>query len=213
MEALENVSALVVYHICGPVKDMEYWQRCLETDQKLPPNVTVHYHGDIPLAKVYEFYRPDRYSSFPVKVRTLVMLFMKHWCRKTGDHQSFYTWQQLDEKQAGMNIELTVSAVSMLLKHLRMDQATCETWSKAAVDYAADSINIPSLQESYRLLFSVVGLKILTLNLLKNKEFTRYVVKFILIFYNTLFRYTGVDRVCNTGRSCTVRLLPNTSTM
>jgi len=36
------------YNIYGPVKDREYWQSCLEVIKRMPANVVVKYHGEIP---------------------------------------------------------------------------------------------------------------------------------------------------------------------
>jgi len=156
LQALETVTALIVYHICGPVKDMEYWQQCLEQIKKMPPNVTVHYHGDIQPAKVYEFLSAGQVFILPSKSENFGHAFYEALSAGKPVITSHFTpWQKLDEKQAGMNIELTAMAVKDSIEQFaRMDQATYEAWSNAAVDYATDSINIPSLQESYRLLFN-----------------------------------------------------------
>lgn len=71
LRALNEVNAIIEWHIFGPVKDATYWKNCEAMIHQLPSNIKVVYHGELPphlltkaMAQFQVFIMPSKSENF-----------------------------------------------------------------------------------------------------------------------------------------------------
>ncbi|RYE48139.1 MAG: glycosyltransferase, partial [Sphingobacteriales bacterium] len=119
LEALLRVRATVQYDIYGPIKEVVYWERCLETIKSLPANISVAYHPELPAHKVcnklkgrHVFILPSKsenYGHAIVEALSAGLPVITSRC---------VPWVGLEECRAGINVEMegkreTVSSLKL----------------------------------------------------------------------------------------------------
>ena len=62
-----SIVNIIEYNIYGPVKDKPYWDECLACIKKLPANIKVNYHGDIPPAEIVHALATNHVFILPSK--------------------------------------------------------------------------------------------------------------------------------------------------
>ena len=156
LEALKQCTAQIQYDIYGPVKEMSYWQQCLEEVQRLPENITVQYHGDLPPAKVKEILLPSAVFILPSKSEnfghSIIEALSAGLPVITSTH---IPWNGLEAARAGLNVETEATAIATAIEcFAAMDADQFAEWSRAAATYASGAINIDHLKKEYAELFA-----------------------------------------------------------
>src|SRR5690606_13631316 len=67
LRALRDVSAMVKYHIYGPVKDPGYWEECKALVSKMPANIRVEHKGEVLPHKIADTLKSYHYFVLPSK--------------------------------------------------------------------------------------------------------------------------------------------------
>ena len=65
LELLSKINFSVTYHICGPIKDDNYWEKCKKAINELPENIEVKYHGPINPLKVNQYFSLAHFFILP----------------------------------------------------------------------------------------------------------------------------------------------------
>ncbi len=155
LESLLDCKSAVDYHIYGPVKDMEYWQQCLLLIKKLPFNVAVHYYGEVQPPDVEACLIKGHVFILPSKSENFGHAFYEALTAGKPVISSRNTpWQHLEEKRAGINVDLELEAVKNAIHFfVAMDQDEYTEWSDAAVLYAASELDMEGTRQQYREMF------------------------------------------------------------
>jgi glycosyltransferase involved in cell wall biosynthesis len=158
INALMKCQGYISYNIYGPVKDQAYWGICLQRIKKLPPNIIVNYHGDIPprevekaLAKNDVFIMPSKSENFGHAI------FEALTAGKPVITSNNTPWNNLQLSKAGINIALeNTDGLSNAINYFtKMDNDEYLQWSRGADIYADKAINMEDIKEQYRKMFFV----------------------------------------------------------
>jgi glycosyltransferase involved in cell wall biosynthesis len=157
LEALMNCTSGIEFHICGPVKDMEYWQLCLKQQKKLPGNISVHYHGDVQPGQVADHLDKADVFILPSKSENFGhALYEALSAGKPVITSRFTPWEGLDKAQAGMNVETEVMPISNAIERFaEMNNEEFTEWRNGAIQYSEKAIDLKKIKEQYRRMFSI----------------------------------------------------------
>ncbi len=156
LEALQHRSEELIYDIYGPVKDILYWEQCLAQIKRLPANVTVQYHKDVPPHKVpaklshaHVFILPSKSENFGHSIYEALSGGLPVI---TSD---FTPWVGLEEAEAGKNVENSVGAIADAIEFFAgLDNEAFLEWNAGARRYAEGHLDMEGLKEAYSKMFS-----------------------------------------------------------
>ena len=156
LQALNQVQSQVIYHIAGPVKDMEYWQQCLEQIKTLPTNITVHYHGDFPPSKLEDFLSLGHVFILPSKSENFGHAIYEALIAGKPVITSHHTpWNGLEEKYAGINVETDVISLRNAINYFGdMGQDQYHLWVISSEKYAGKVIDREEIKREYLRMFT-----------------------------------------------------------
>lgn len=144
------------YNIYGPIKDRSYWNICLEQIEKLPNNIVVKYHGDIPpdeveiaLSKNHIFILPSKSENFGHA------LYEALTAGKPVITSNNTPWNNLKSASAGINVSInSINEIADAIKFFAaMDHTEFIKWSTSATKYASNSINLDDIKNQYHKMF------------------------------------------------------------
>ncbi|MEO8769704.1 MAG: glycosyltransferase [Ferruginibacter sp.] len=155
LESLGGCKDQVHYHICGPVKDMEYWQQCLLQIKKLPANIKVQYYGDVEPQNVQGCLDKGNVFIMPSKSENFGHAFYEALTAGKPVITSMNTpWLGLEKKMAGINVDTETASIKKAIDFFAaMPQQVYDQWSAAAVKYAEESVDTNFLKKQYRNMF------------------------------------------------------------
>jgi glycosyltransferase involved in cell wall biosynthesis len=146
IKALFHVKATIEWHIFGPVKDNTYWSTCLSLIQRLPSNIKVYYHGELPphlLSKAMRqfqvFIMPSKSENFGHAIVEALSPF--------GDIDLFKCGVAIQPDQLSQGLEKAID------KFAAMGEIDFSKAIEATQQYIAQKIEKASLQEAYHKLF------------------------------------------------------------
>lgn len=115
--------ANVSLDIYGPVKDVVYWEKCLELIKKYPGKI--NYKGDVKPASVQQVFNEYDASVLLTKGENFGHALYESLSAGRPVITSYFTpWNQLAEKNAGWNVDIAdESSIEQLLEHLAGMQA------------------------------------------------------------------------------------------
>jgi len=157
MEVLKNCSANIQLAIYGPIKDKAYWQQCELLIQQMPSNITIEYKGDVqPFEVQVTIAQYDAFVLLTKGENFGHALFEALSCGRPIITSHFTPWNNLQEKQAGWNVDIQQpSAIVTLMNQLAEQDSTqwnnyCNNAYAVAGDYYAQL----NLLQSYSALFN-----------------------------------------------------------
>ena len=158
LEALEQTAATVLYDIYGPVKEMGYWESCLEQIRRLPGNVTVRYHKEVSPMEVPEKLMHAQVCILPSKSENFGHAIYEALSAGMPVITSKHTpWNGLEDAVAGINSETSVEALRLAIEFFaQMDNETFLKWNNGAAAYAERNMDVRGLKEAYGRMFSDV---------------------------------------------------------
>lgn len=156
INALMKCRGYISYNIYGPVKDQAYWDICLERIKKLPPNITVNYHGDIPPREVEKALAKNDVFIMPSKSENFGHALYEALTAGKPIITSHNTpWNNLQIAKAGINVtpENEEELVNAIQYFTAMNQQEFMHWNEGANKYAVEAINIDDIKEQYSKMF------------------------------------------------------------
>ena len=155
LQALEKCSATILYDIYGPVKEMDYWELCLEQIKLLPKNITVQYHKEVPpqqvpekLAHAQVFIMPSKSENFG---HSIIEALSAGLPVITSD---FTPWNGLEQAMAGLNVQTDVLGLAAAIDFFAgMDSDRFLNWNKGAIMYAGEHLDVDGLKRAYGRMF------------------------------------------------------------
>ncbi len=156
LEALQRSTATILYDIYGPVKEIGYWESCLEQIRLLPGNVTVRYHKEVSPLEVPEKLKHAQVCILPSKSENFGHSIYEALSAGMPVITSKFTpWNGLREAKAGINVETTVEGIQDSINFFAaVDQESFSGWQVGATGYAAAHMDVNELKEAYGKMFS-----------------------------------------------------------
>ena len=156
LQALENVDATIEYNIYGPVKDAAYWETCLEQIKKLPANIVVHFHREIPTHKIPAKLEGQHLFILPSVSENYGHAIIEALSAGVPVVTSYnLPWLHLEETGAGINLQPSAETLAAAIeKFAAMDHDTYFSCSLAAARYAREHTNLEALKKNYDELFN-----------------------------------------------------------
>ena len=153
---MKKVSGNTVFHIYGPIEDIDYWEECKELTAKVPANVQVEYIGP----KKYEdvqnvmmqydlFFLPTLGENFG----HVILEAFSAGCPVLISDQT--PWRNLRNIHAGWDIPLSEQEtfINIIEMCTKMDDEQFSKWRKGALNYATSILNNADILEDNRNLF------------------------------------------------------------
>lgn len=156
LQALEKIEASIQYDIYGPVKDEDYWERCLLQIKKLPANISVVVHKEIEPLRVKEALLDAHVFILPSKSENFGHAIYEALSAGRPVVTSNNTpWNNLRESSAGINIAVENNneieeAISFFAM---MDEETLFQWHRGAIDYAEKAVDVELIKNEYEKMF------------------------------------------------------------
>ena len=155
LAALQECRATVLYDIYGPVKEIAYWDLCLEQLKLLPDNITVQYHKEVnppdvaqKLAHAHVFILPSKSENFGHAIYEALSAGLPVITSKNTP------WNGLEVATAGLNVETEAGEIGKAIGYFaEMDNETFVKWSEGAVQYAEGHLDEEGLREGYGRMF------------------------------------------------------------
>ncbi len=160
LEGLKKISGNIEYHIYGPVKDEEYWEKCKEKMKSLPENIKAIYQKEIEpqrvkevLSKGHVFILPSQSENFGHAIYEALSAGRPVVTSKNTP------WNHLQESSAGINVSIDdpEDMVNSIRFFVEMNQAEMEKWSRGAFNYAEQAIDVEEIKKAYKKMFGVMG--------------------------------------------------------
>ena len=156
LQALAICAATVEYEIYGPVKDMEYWQQCLQQIKKLPANIQVKYHADVTPEQVVQVLHHSEVFILPSRSENFGHAIIEALSAGLPVITSEYTpWNNLAAQRAGINVSTGAGALATAIDQFaEMNEATFAQYRNGAIAYAHHAIDMEAVKSQYRQMFA-----------------------------------------------------------
>ncbi len=155
--ALQHSDDDINYKIYGPIKDMEYWQQCLQLVKTLPSNIKVEYHGEIPPAGIPALLHASHVFILPSKSENFGHAIYEALSSGRPVITSNTTpWNDLQPASAGINCEANLPGIKKAIVFFAaMNDVEYDVWNKGAAEYALKALNKADIKLQYNEMFSV----------------------------------------------------------
>lgn len=157
LEALMKVKEEIIYKIYGPVKELAYWNLCLQKISGLPSNISVHYEGDISPAAIPGALHQSDIFIMPSKSENYGHSIAEALSAGVPVITSHHTpWNNLEVSRAGMNVAEAAAEVAEAISFFAtMQEAEITEWSSSAAGYVRLRVDLDKIREQYRQLFQL----------------------------------------------------------
>jgi glycosyltransferase involved in cell wall biosynthesis len=164
LKACLHIKTSVDWHIYGPVKDQEYWNKCEELIKTLPDHITVNYHGELPphllteaMSKFQVFIMPSKSENFGHAIAEALS------AGKPVITTNTTPFSDLEKYNCGFSVDtnqLRDGLIKSIEHFAKMNEQEFTVSAKAAKTYIEQKTNKVSLKETYHSLFtdSIEGL-------------------------------------------------------
>ncbi len=155
-DSLGGGTNVIAYHIYGPVKDATYWAECEAAIKKLPANITVLYHGDIPPAEIEKVLAQSHVFILPSKSENFGhAIFEALTAGRPVITSQATPWNDLQSAKAGINVSVneTSEIVQAISFFAALDQVQMENWSMGARAYADQAVDREKIMGQYEEMF------------------------------------------------------------
>lgn len=158
LRGLMHCDSDITYNIYGPIKDVIYWDECLQQIKKLPTNISVQYHGDIPTENVEEVLSKNHVFILPSKSENFGhAIYEALTAGKPVITSNNTPWNNLQASKAGINIEPENSneLIDAINLFASADQNELAQWSNGANRYSKNAIDTDQIVDQYHKMFSI----------------------------------------------------------
>ena len=156
LKALSKMKQPVQYGIFGPVKDYEYWQQCLALIKTLPEHIKIVIEKEVPPSTIPELLQQYDVAVYPSESENYGHSIIEALGAGLPVITSHNTpWQELENNKAGLNVDVNEDAILEGLEFFeRLSNEDYEEWSSGATSYAAEAVDLETLDVQYQNLFS-----------------------------------------------------------
>lgn len=156
LKALEHSKTNIEYDIYGAVKEMPYWQKCLEQIKRMPDNVKVVYHGEVYPRDVEKYLKLCHIFILPSESENFGhSLYEALSAGKPVITSNFTPWNYLQSNKCGLNIETNADEIINGINFFAsMQQDQYNEWCTAAINFASRNIDVSDLKDQYEKMFN-----------------------------------------------------------
>lgn len=156
LKSLKNCEGKIEYTICGPIKDEQYWQLCLNEINTMLKNISVNYIGEInpalienELSKNHVFIMPSKSENFGHSISEALSTGMPVIT------SNFTPWNNLQENNAGINVANNISSIQNAVDFFaNQNQESYYNFRSMTLSYFEVNNNIEQKKEAYKIMFS-----------------------------------------------------------
>jgi glycosyltransferase involved in cell wall biosynthesis len=158
IEVLKKVKHQIQFDIYGPIYNEEYWEKCKQVINQLPPNIVVNYKQALPHEKLdatlknyHALFLPSTGENFG----HIILEAMMNSCVPIISDKT--PWENLENKQIGFDIPLNNknSFAEAIDTIANMNQIEYNSISKNANEYALKMLNDEDVIKDYYKLFQL----------------------------------------------------------
>lgn len=157
LEVLQNINeGDVELELIGPREDEEYWQRCEQLLESMPPNVKVTVAGSLPHNETLERMRDAHFFVLPTESENFGYVFVEAMAAGCGLVISDRTsWNDIEKEGIGRELSLDNKDIwrEQLKYCINIDQVQFSEISHNAREYAMKWLNDPSHEDAMLALF------------------------------------------------------------
>jgi len=159
LEALKNSRLSIEYTIAGAVKDHQYWQDCQTCINSMPAHVSVRYIGEVEPHTVVDLLKNTDLFILPSKSENYGHAIIEALFCSVPVITSHHTpWNSLKEYKAGINIDLTPTAILDALHFFTsMSESDLNDWRDGAYGYALMKTDKNKIIKQYQHLFGLTA--------------------------------------------------------
>lgn len=157
LESLRKMKSSIQYKIYGPVKDSEYWNKCVEEIKLMPDNIQVKFYNEIHPSKINEALLNTHVFILPSESENFGHAIYEALSAGRPVITSNYTpWDNLKKFSAGINVSLEnndelTEAINFFAS---MNETELLQWHAGAIAYAANAIDIKKIKDQFRKMFA-----------------------------------------------------------
>jgi glycosyltransferase involved in cell wall biosynthesis len=157
LQALAGCSTNIQYSICGPVKELGYWEECQAAISLLPPHIKVTYHKELPPSEVPTMLQQAQVTIIPSKSENFGHSIIEALSAGMPVITSNNTpWNGLESVKAGLNVVTDVTALAAAIEYFAaMDSTTYNQWRKGSLEYSTSQLDWEQLRVDYGELFGL----------------------------------------------------------
>ena len=157
IKSLKNLGVEVEFTIYGPEEDKDYWRKCSQELEHLPPNIHWSYEGDVPSEMVQEKLGNHDVLLFPTLGENyghVIFEALSVGCIPVISDQT--PWRTVADRQAGYVLPLTddmATFTNALNELYKMDAECRHQMALRAVQIAEDKVAQSREETGYRIIF------------------------------------------------------------
>lgn len=157
LKQFEQNPVKIEFDIFGPIKDPQYWKRCLPLLESMQGNIKVQYKGPVSpslaigtISRYHALVLPSNSENFGHAIYETLL------AKRPVITSNFTPWKDLETKQAGWNIDIHNEAPLKLLfeKLLAFDQEQYDPFCKGASALALQFLQSANFEHQYKNLFT-----------------------------------------------------------
>jgi glycosyltransferase involved in cell wall biosynthesis len=149
-------SGIISLDIAGDIEDKEYWQKCVQAINDLPPGISIRYIGAVPNSEVFALYSGYHVFILPTWGENFGhAIYEALLSGKPVLLSNTTPWKDLREKEIGYDISLNdkEAFIGAIQHFINMGQEEYSRWSSSATDYAKKIRSKQGLRERYLEIF------------------------------------------------------------
>ena len=156
LQSLSKCKSEIEYNIYGPIKDIGYWQLCLQQIDQLPKNIKVSYHGQVTPNEIPELLAQSHVFIMPSKSENFGHAIFEALSAGKAVITSHDTpWNDLLVHTAGMNVAPEERELSEAIEFFAsMSNENYLQFAKGSSAYISQRSDEQNLEEQYRNMFS-----------------------------------------------------------
>ena len=144
LKMLGYLSGNIHFTIVGPVRDEDYWRKCLDAIEQLPENVFVHVSGSVPHEKVHTLLSQHHFFILPTLGENFGHAILEAMAAGTPVIISDQTpWRNLKNQSAGWDIALEGQVSDITLYGQAKEFANSVNAGDVNVKHSQDDGNAP----------------------------------------------------------------------
>lgn len=159
LKALKEVKGDVTYRIFGPVHDKAYVEEVKQVILTMPPNIQVHYEGELVPDRVPEKLKQAHVFVLPSKSENFGhSIFEALVAGRPVITSTSTPWKKLEFFGVGVTVQLsdTHTAIAKALQYyIDMDETRYSRECEAARNYALQKVDQDTLKQQYTSLFDL----------------------------------------------------------
>ncbi len=156
--SVQLAESSVGYTIYGPVKDENYWAKCMLLIKNMPSNMVINYHGAIEPSNIVNVLSQNHVFILPSKSENFGHAIYEALSAGRPVITSNNTpWNNLQLAKAGVNVSVddTAELVKAIQFFAAMSQDELKVWSSSAANYASVAVDLNKIKQQYKTLFQL----------------------------------------------------------